>query len=145
MLKSLKKIDNTITNTIKHNYVKYGLVLVLLLLTIKIKSLSINTLTIINKEPVLLGLGLVIVYLVYVDIVLALVATLCVITLIQEYNTRRTILYMNNSDNVNNSKKPSVDVETDVLVSTEDDMIDNSSPAKKVTNLANQMSSICNY
>jgi hypothetical protein len=142
MLKAIKQIDNTITNTIKHNYVKYGLVLVLLLLTIKIKSISMNTLTIVNKEPVLLGLGLVIVYLVYVDIVLALVATLCIITLIQEYNARRTILHMNNSDNAKNSNIPSVDVETDVLVSTEDDMMNNSSPAKKVTNLANQMSSM---
>jgi hypothetical protein len=140
MLKSLKKIDNKIASTIKHNYVKYGLVLALLLLTIKMKSLSMNTLTIVNKEPVLLGLGLVIVYLVYVDIVLALVATLCVITLIQEYNARRAILHMNNSDNVDN--KPGVDVETDVLVSTEDDMLDNASPAQKVTNLANQMASM---
>lgn len=142
MLKAIKQIDNKITSTIKHNYIKYGLVLVLLLLTIKIKSISMDILTVINKETVLLGLCLVIVYLVYVDIVLALVTTLCVITLIQEYNARRAILHMNNSNNGNNFNRHSVSVETDVLVSTEDDMLNNSSPAQNVTNLANQMASM---
>jgi hypothetical protein len=140
MLKSIKKIDNKIASTIKHNYVKYSLILLLLLITINVKYISINTLTIINKELVLVGLGLLVVYLVHINIVLALVLTLCTITLIQEYNARRAILHMaaNNTNNSNNNKRPGVDVETDVKISSEED-IKNSLTSQNTTNLERQM------
>lgn len=141
MLKYIKKFDNTVAKTIKINYVKYSLILLLLLFTIKIKSISTNTLSMINKDIILVGLGLLVVYLVYVDIVIALVLTLCIITLIQEYNTRQTVLHMNNSNNLN--KKASIDVETEVIISSEDENIQHTqSASKNITNIANQMASM---
>lgn len=119
----LNKLESSINKTLSKNVVKYSLVLVLMLLTIYIKHLSYNTLKTLNSNYVLVLVGLVIVYFVYVDIVLALALTLFAVVVIQEYQSRKSALNslssnidtgilannvaLNNSNNVNNSRSSS--------------------------------------
>lgn len=88
----LNKLESSINKTLSKNVVKYSLVLVLMLLTIYVKHLSYNTLKTLNSNFVLVLVGLVIVYFVYVDVVLALALTLFTVVVIQEYQSRKSAL-----------------------------------------------------
>jgi hypothetical protein len=140
-METIKKLDNKITKTLKTNYIKYGLILIVLLVTINVKSLPLPLLKQLNNEFILLLIGLFIVYLVYVDIVLALVFTLSIITIIQEYNARRTVIHMNTNN--------TTDVDTDVIISSENNQSElntngdaNGNGVVGTTNLAKQMASM---
>jgi hypothetical protein len=112
MLKYLKCIDNKLGNILKNSVVKYSLILLLLVFTLSIKKICLSILKLLNNEVVLLMLGLIIVYFVYVDIILALVLTLSVIVLIQEYNIRMSVIHLNTTNN-------SLEVTTTTTTTTE--------------------------
>lgn len=94
----LNKLEESINKLLSTNIVKYGLVLLMILVTINVKKLSFNLLKALNSNVYLVIFGLVIVYFVYVDIVLALSLTLLVIVLIQEYNSRKMVINTKASD-----------------------------------------------
>ena len=100
----LNKLEESINNLLSNDIIKYSLVLILILLSINIKKIGFNTLKMLNSNVYLIILGLVIVYFVYVDIVLAFALTLCVIVIIQEYNSKKMII---------NSK--TIDIDTGII------------------------------
>lgn len=88
----ITKLENSVNFFLSNNIIKYGLVLALVLLTANVKSLSYKSLEVINSNLYLIILGLIVVYLVYVDFVLAVSLTLVIIVCIQEYNSRKYII-----------------------------------------------------
>ena len=98
MLKTITNLDNYISNSLKNPYIKYSIIALLVFFTISIKTISTNILETINNKLVLLVLALLVIYLVYIDMVLALALTLFIIVCIQEYNSRKTMLHLNNDD-----------------------------------------------
>lgn len=96
----LSQLESNINTLLSKNIIKYGLVLALVLLSINIKYIPYNYLEIVNSNLNLIILGLVVVYFVYVDFVLAIALTLVIILSIQEYNTRKTVInnQLNNID-----------------------------------------------
>jgi len=119
MFKMFKKVDNNLSKVIKNPFVKYLSILMLLLSTMYIKSFNTDSLKKINNEYMLVVLGLVIVYLIYVDIALALVLTLFLVVCIQEYNTRLSVMHIKNTkndeidtnmDNTNLNEAPETDI-----------------------------------
>lgn len=127
MLKTINNLDNYISNSLKNPYVKYSILALLVFFTISIKSISTNKLETINNKLVLLVLALCVIYLVYIDMVLALALTLFIIVCIQEYNTRKTILHLNNNndiaigklDNSNNNIPANLNTDADAKTNLE--------------------------
>jgi hypothetical protein len=99
MLKSLNNIDKKLNKLLNHQYIKYPLLLILLLSILYVKKIDILYLKFINKDYILILIGLFIIYLVYSNTILALTLTLCIIVFIQEYNNRLAVLHISNENN----------------------------------------------
>lgn len=126
----LTKLESSVNNILSNNIIKYGLVLALVLLAANVKKVSYKHLELVNSNLYLIILGLIVVYLVYVDIVLAVTLTLVIIVFIQEYNARKSII-ASQSSNIDTGMVDNNKLSTN----NNSNIINNSSSSNKYTQL----------